>query len=259
MNEKILLTNDDGIHAAGLNAVEEDLESRGIPFFTAAPLYENSGAGHSITLDKPLKIKKFSNNRFGVTGTPTDAVFLGLHELLKEKPVFAVSGINKGGNLGNDITYSGTVAAAIETFYNGITSFAVSLYISDKESFCDDLFSIAAKVLFDIIIPDIEVKIGKNELYSIPHLFNINIPDTALKKKDYKIEWTSLGKRLYGGEVVKRTDPRGGEYYWIGGNQHLFENIEGSDCNAVSEGFISISPLKLSFSNDSLLEKIKNN
>jgi len=259
VNEKILLTNDDGIHAAGLNAIEEDLESRGIPFFTAAPLYENSGAGHSITLDKPLKIKKFSNNRFGVTGTPTDAVFLGLHELLKEKPVFAVSGINKGGNLGNDITYSGTVAAAIETFYNGITSFAVSLYISDKESFCDDLFSIAAKVLFDTVIPDIEKKIEKNELYSKPYLFNINIPDTVLKKLDCSIRWTVLGKRLYGGEVIKRIDPRGGEYYWIGGNQHLFEDIAGSDCNAVSEGFISITPLKLSFSDHALLDKLKNN
>lgn len=258
VNGLIFLTNDDGIHAAGLNSVEDYLKSRDMSFFTAAPLYENSGAGHSITLDKPLKIKKFSDNRFGITGTPTDAVFLGLHELLKEKPLFAVSGINKGGNLGNDITYSGTVAAAIETFYNGITSFAVSLYISDKESFCDDLFSIAAKVLFDMIIPDIEAKIGKDNLYSQPHLFNINIPDTALRKKDHKTAWTVLGKRLYGGEVVKRTDPRGGEYYWIGGNQHLFENIEGSDCNAVSEGVISISPLKLSFSDHALLERLKN-
>ena len=175
----IFLTNDDGIYAAGLNSVEDYLKSRDMSFFTSAPLYENSGAGHSITLDKPLKIKKISNNRFGITGTPTDAVFIGLHELLKEKPLFAVSGINKGGNLGNDITYSGTVAAAIETFYNGITSFAVSLYISDKESFCDDLFSIAAKVLFDMIIPDIETKMGKDNLYSQPSLFNINIQATA--------------------------------------------------------------------------------
>ncbi|HSW59161.1 MAG TPA: 5'/3'-nucleotidase SurE, partial [bacterium] len=118
MNEKIFLTNDDGIHAAGLNAVEEDLKNRGISFFTSAPLYENSGAGHSITLDKPLKIKKFSDNRYGITGTPTDSVFLGLHTLLNGRPAFAVSGINKGGNLGNDITYSGTVAAAMETFCN---------------------------------------------------------------------------------------------------------------------------------------------
>jgi 5'-nucleotidase len=258
VNSQIFLTNDDGITAAGLNCVEALLESRGIPFFTSAPLHENSGAGHSITLDKPLKIKKFSSNRFGVSGTPTDSVFLGLNTLINEKPACAISGINKGGNLGNDITYSGTVAAAIETFYNGITSFAVSLYITDHSTFCDDLFNSCAKILLDNIIPEIEKKTGGKSLYLNPHLFNINIPDTALKKSLPEIKWTFLGKRLYGGEVIKRTDPRGNNYFWIGGNQHLFEDIEGSDCNAVRDGYISISPLKLSFSDHPLLERIQN-
>jgi len=257
VNGTIFITNDDGIYSAGITSIEESLNKRKIPFFTCAPLYENSGAGHSITLDKPLKVKKFSENRYSVTGTPTDSVFIGLNALIKEKPLFAVSGINKGANLGNDITYSGTVAAAIETFYNGITSFAVSLYITDHALFSDELFTECAQILFNCIIPEIENVTGKDQIYSKPHLFNINIPDTILNKNSYEMKWTTIGKRLYGGDVIRRTDPRGNDYFWIGGNQHLFENIEGSDCNAVSEGFISISPLLLSFSDKNFLEKIK--
>lgn len=257
---QIFLTNDDGITAGGLNSVEAVLESRGVPFFTCAPLQERSGAGHSITLDGPLKIRKFSDYRYGVSGTPTDAVFMGLHSLMNEKPDFAISGINKGGNLGSDITYSGTVAAAIETFYNGITSLAVSLYITDYANFSEEFFALSAEILFDMIIPEIKQSIGQSELYIVPHLFNINIPDTIFKKPGKpEIKWTTIGKRLYGKEVIKRTDPRGNDYFWIGGNQHLFADIEGSDCNAVRNGFISISPIKLSFSDNSFLERLKNN
>ncbi|MGI6394087.1 MAG: 5'/3'-nucleotidase SurE [bacterium] len=258
MKKVIFLTNDDGIHAVGLSALEEQLKNRDIPFFTAAPLYEMSGSGHSITLDKPLKAKKFKENRYGVTGTPADSVFLGLRLLLKEKPAFAVSGINRGANLGNDVSYSGTVSAAVETFYHGVTSFAVSLHISERENFNDSLFQDSAHILFDIVIPEIEQKLGE-ELYLKPHLFNINIPDTVFKKGICEIEWTFPGKRLYSEDIIKRVDPRGAEYYWIGGSLHMFEDIKGSDCNAIKNGFISVSPMKISFSDSLLLDKLNNN
>ena len=257
VKNRIFLTNDDGIYAAGLNAIESLLKERNIPFFTTAPLHENSGAGHSITLEKPLRAKKIDENRFAVTGTPTDSVFLGIHSLIDSKPLFAISGINRGGNLANDITYSGTAAAAIETFYNGITSFAVSLYIKDYSVFSESIYRKAAEALFDRIIPEIENKIGKDILYSNPHLFNINIPDSIADTSNCSIQWTSLGKRHYGGEVIKRLDPRGHEYYWIGGNQNLFSDISGSDCNAVSEGKISVTPLMIKMTDEILLQKIR--
>ena len=257
MKNRIFLTNDDGIYAAGLNALEAVLKERNIAFFTTAPLHENSGAGHSITLEKPLRAKKIDENRYAVTGTPTDAVFLGLHSLSDSKPRFAISGINRGGNLANDITYSGTVAAAIETFYNGITSFAVSLYIKNHAVFSEKVFQVAAEVFFDRVIPEIESKIGIEKLYSTPHLFNINIPDSVGDGVKQNIVWTHLGKRHYGGEVIKRLDPRGHEYYWIGGNQNLFSDIPGSDCNAVNEGFISITPMLLQMTDEFSLQNIR--
>ncbi|HNW82551.1 MAG TPA: 5'/3'-nucleotidase SurE [bacterium] len=257
MKNRIFLTNDDGVYAGGLNALEAVLTERNIPFFTTAPMHENSGAGHSITLEKPLRAKKIDENRYAVTGTPTDAVFLGLHSLSDSKPRFAISGINRGGNLANDITYSGTVAAAIETFYNGITSFAVSLYIEDYTSFSEDTYKAAAEIFFDRVIPEIELQIGVENLYSAPYLFNINIPDSVCDGKKHEIKWTHLGKRHYGGEVIKRLDPRGHEYYWIGGTQNLFSDIAGSDCNAVTEGSISITPLLIQMTDEILLQNIR--
>lgn len=259
MKSRIFLTNDDGIYAAGLNALEAVLKERNIAFFTTAPMHENSGAGHSITLEKPLRVKKIEENRYAVTGTPTDAVFLGLHSLSESKPRFAVSGINRGGNLANDITYSGTVAAAIETFYNGITSFAVSLYIRNYADFSENTYRIAAEIFFDKVIPEIESKIGIDKLYSTPHLFNINIPDSIADGLEPMIKWTHLGKRHYGGEVIKRVDPRGHEYYWIGGNQNLFSDIPGSDCNAMNEKSISITPLMIQMTDEKILHKIREN
>ena len=176
---------------------------------------------------------------------------------MKEKPLFAVSGINKGGNLGDDITYSGTVSAAMETYYDGITSFAVSLYITDFEAFKNETFAVCADFFFDEIIPEIESKIGKSELYGTPHLFNINIPETIAKSGKVPIKWTSFGKRFYGGDVIKRVDPRGKEYFWIGGDQFAFADIEGSDCHEIRRGCATITPVSLDFTDEKTLEKIR--
>lgn len=257
MNKKIFFTNDDGIYAVGLSALEHSAQKRGLQFFTSAPLTECSGAGHSITLSAPLRVSKFAENRFAVSGTPTDSVYIGLNALMGEKPLFAVSGINKGGNLGNDLTYSGTVSAAMETFYDGITSFAVSLHITDFASFKDETFGFCADFFFDRILPEAEKKIGRSELYSHPYLFNINIPEIILTSHDLPIEWTTLGERLYGGSVVRRTDPRGKDYFWIGGDQTSFAEIEGSDCQAMKKGHASITPISLSLTDFDVLNKIR--
>ena len=257
MTKKFFLTNDDGIYAAGLSALENAAVKRGFFPFVSAPLTEQSGAGHSITLGAPLRVSKFAENRFAVNGTPTDAVYIGINALEGEKPLFAVSGINKGGNLGDDITYSGTVSAAMETFYNGITSFAVSLYITDFAAFKNDTFAICADFFFDEILTEIEKVVGKSELYEVPRLFNINIPETIAISKKVPIKWTRFGKRLYGSEVVKRVDPRGKEYVWIGGNQLSFAEIDGSDCCEIQRGCATVTPVSLEFSDYEILNKIK--
>lgn len=255
--KNFFLTNDDGVSAAGIKALESYLNKIDGSFNTVAPLHEQSGAGHSITLHSPLKTKKFKNNIFAVSGTPTDAVFIGLNSIVKEKPDIAVSGINKGANLGNDITYSGTVAAAVETFYNGITSFAVSLYIKDSATFDEGSFETAAKIFFENVLPKIEKTVGYEELYSKRHLFNVNIPADIDPEDLPEICWTSLGKRNYGGDVIKRTDPRGNDYFWIGGDQSHFSDIPGSDCNAIKDGCISVTPLKMDFTDKALLSVLK--
>ena len=257
---KIFITNDDGINAPGLSALEQAVSKRALSFFTSAPLNEQSGCGHAITLLRPLRVKKFAENRFAVDGTPTDSVFLGLHELFKdEKPLFALSGINRGGNLGNDFTYSGTVGAAMETYSNGITSFALSLFVTDFAALKEEAFTYVAELFFDKIFPEIEKKTGKDALYETPHFFNINVPDTIIGRQNPEIHWTFLGERRYGGGVIKRVDPRRNDYYWIGGDQHSFLDIEGSDCNAVKSGFVSVTPIAVSFTDRQLLEKIEDN
>ena len=257
MANQIFLTNDDGIYAAGLSALEMSASKRGFSPFISAPLNEQSGAGHSITLGSPLRLLKFSDNRMAVNGTPTDAVYIGINALNGKKPLFAVSGINKGGNLGDDITYSGTVSAAMETFYNGITSFAVSLYIFDFQAFKDETFAVCADFFFDEILPEIEKRIGKSELYEKPRLFNINIPETIAVSKKVPVKWASFGKRFYGNDVIKRVDPRGKEYVWIGGNQLSFADIEGSDCCEIQRGCATVTPVSLEFSDYKILNKIK--
>jgi len=257
VKKQFFLTNDDGVSAAGIKALERYIKNLGDSFCSVAPLHEQSGSGHSITLHSPLKIKKFDENIYSVSGTPTDSVYLGLNAVVKEKPNIAISGINKGANLGNDITYSGTVAAAIETFYNGITSFAVSLFIEDFATFDERSFDEAAQVFFKHVLPEVESKISVEKLYSSPHLFNVNIPSTLDWEKIPTICWTSLGKRNYGGDVIKRTDPRGNEYFWIGGDQTHFSDIPGSDCNAILEGCISVTPLKMDFTDRTFLNDLK--
>jgi 5'-nucleotidase len=226
----ILLSNDDGVDSEGLIAAKNEL-SRTDDVWAIAPERERTCVGHAITLHKPLRIKEQGDRVFSTNGTPADAILLGIMGLLPGKPDLVISGINKGPNMGQDVTYSGTVAAAKEAAFMEIPSMAVSL--NGRKDF-----------LFDEAVLTVREIVEKMRANALPKqaFLNVNIPN-LLRVSIRGFMVTRLGKRIYNGKVVERTDPRGGKYYWIGGDGDGFEPIEGTDLLAVSQGYVSITPL----------------
>ncbi len=234
---KILITNDDGIHAPGLTALIEALKPLG-ETAVVAPDREQSAVGHALTLHHPLRAVKVDSNFFAVDGTPTDCVNLGIHTLLDFKPDIVVSGINKGGNLGDDVTYSGTVSAAMEATLMGIPAFAISLVTSgkgDNYSAAGEFAARLAETVYREGLPD-------------DTFLNVNYPDFPPDRIGPPLV-TSQGKRRFGGMIVDKVDPRGRNYYWIGTVDLDFKDTEGSDYYAVSRGHISVTPLHLDLTN----------
>lgn len=229
----ILATNDDGIRSKGMIVLAKALQGLG-DVFVVAPDREKSAVAHSLTLHRPLRVEKIKKNFYAVDGTPADCVHLGVNAILPERPRLIVSGINKGGNLGDDITYSGTVSAAFEGTLLGIPSFAISLVSRSHFKF-DGAARFAAKVARQII----EKGLLKDTL------LNINVPNLDEEKiKTYKI--TQQGRWVHNGSaVIEKVDPRGKKYYWIGGGELVFDKRRGTDFEAVSRGCISITPLHL--------------
>jgi 5'-nucleotidase len=233
MEKTILITNDDGIRASGLKTLEESLSGLG-EIILVAPENEQSATSHAITLDRPLRIKKYSDTRYSVSGTPTDCVLLAVHGILDRKPDLVVSGINHGPNMGEDVTYSGTVAAAIESNILGIDSIAISI-----TSWEPDSFEAAGKISHYLASRMLERE-GKRESC----LWNVNIP--PLPEKELKgMRVTRLGSRIYNDSIVKKTDPRGKDYFWIGGGEPGWNSDDKSDFAAVSNACVSITPLKV--------------
>ena len=233
MNKTILITNDDGIRAEGLNALERSLSGLG-RVVTVAPENEQSATSHAITLDRPLRIKEYSEDRFSVTGTPTDCVLLAVHRILDARPDLVVSGINHGPNMGEDVTYSGTVAAAIEGNILDIDSIAISI-----TSWNPDSFEAASRISRYLASRMLERE-SKRERF----LWNVNIP--PLPEKELRgLRVTKLGSRVYIDSIVKNTDPRGKDYFWIGGGEPGWNDDEKSDFSAVSGGYVSVTPLKV--------------
>ena len=240
----ILITNDDGVAAEGLLALARSLGEIG-RVIIVAPEQEQSATSHAITLDKPLRIKEYSPDRYGVSGTPTDCVLLAVHGILKEKPDLLVSGINHGPNMGEDVTYSGTVAAAIEGCILGITSMAVSLASWESASF--DGAAAAARYLSERLL---EFTGGHASLW------NVNVP--ALPPDAIKgIKVTKLGSRVYNDLIIRKKDPRGKDYFWIGGGEPGWSAEENSDFAAVSGGFISVTPLRLDITDYKSIVELK--
>jgi len=245
MSARILISNDDGINSGGLHALSEAMRMLG-EIFIVVPDRDQSAVSHSLSLYRPLRIEEIAENVYSVDGTPTDCINLAINGLLKDrKPDLIVSGINKGENLGDDITYSGTVSAAMEGTLLGIPSIAVSL-VAKKDFYFDTASYYALMIVKHVL------RRGLPE----GTLLNVNIPN--LPKEEVKgVKVTRQGKRVYGEPIVENTDPRGKKYYWIGGNDLGSLDIENSDIVAVRQGYVSVTPIKLDLTDYDFLEKLK--
>jgi 5'-nucleotidase len=248
--KRILLTNDDGYYSDGINALYRAL-ARKHDVIIVAPDREQSASSHSLTLERPLRIQKINDYTYATDGTPTDCVMLAVHRLFKKKmPDMIVSGINHGANMGDDITYSGTVAAAIEGSIMGIPSVAASMSGYEPGM----RFSYAARFVARFVNQFDALEID-------PSVFiNINFPPDRLKigRTDPYRKWTFTrqGCRQYKDIIIRKTDPRGKPYYWIGGRPE-WRMTRGSDFAAVNRGVVSITPLKLNFTDNTSLEKLR--
>lgn len=240
----ILITNDDGIQSEGLKALREVLSPLG-SVVAVAPDREQSTTSHAITLHRPLRVQWVSDGFYAVDGTPADCVNLSINGILKTRPKILVSGINKGENLGDDVTYSGTVSAAIEGTLIGIPSIAISLVAREN-------FKFEAAASFSRKIVSLVMKHGLPK----DTLLNVNVPN--LPKSEIKgVEVTRQGKRVYGDAIVEKVDPRGKKYYWIGGDILGHRHIPGSDFDAISRNKISVTPLKLDLTDYDTAEKLR--
>jgi len=240
----ILITNDDGVYSPGIQMLAKRLRELDAVVIVA-PDRERSAAGHSMTLHRPLLIEELKESMYSVNGTPTDCVNIAVKGLLKETPRLVVSGINKGPNLGDDVTYSGTVAGAIEGILLGIPSFAISL--NAREDF---RFANAAEVA---------VRAAEHILrQGLPAgtLLNINVPNVPVEEMQGTLI-SRLGKRIYHQMTVERVDPRGKKYYWIGGGEPDWEHEKGTDFDAVDRKFVSITPLHLDMTDYSSFDRLR--
>ena len=227
---RILLTNDDGIYSEGIDELYKILLEFGETVIVA-PSHNQSTTSHSMSLSAPLRVKKIDNNKYSVLGLPADCVNYAINSKIgKKKFDLVVSGINNGANMGDDINYSGTVGAAREGFLHGVNSIALSIVNkkNPKYSECTLTFkSILSRIL-------------KKKIKSF--FFNINYPN--LPTNDIKgIRFTKQGSRAYGQKIISKRDPRGNEYFWIGGKDLSYKAKKGTDVDAVRHGYISITPL----------------
>ena len=227
---RILVTNDDGIHSTGIHALAEALQELG-EVTVVAPLTEASAIGHALTLRRPLRIETFGPRRYAVDGTPTDCVNIALKVILERGlPDMVVSGINKGYNLGDDVTYSGTVAGALEAALLGIPALAISL---GQGGLPDADFGPAAHVAADVA----EAMIARPLPSRV--FLNVNVPPGELKGHRATVQ----GLRNHETSITSRVDPRGRSYYWIDEVQCEWQDHDRSDYVAVREGFVSVTPL----------------
>ncbi|MCD6526390.1 MAG: 5'/3'-nucleotidase SurE [Desulfuromonas sp.] len=241
----IMVTNDDGVLSLGLQQLADALAELG-EVVIVAPDRERSAAGHSMTLDKPVRADRIRSNCFAVDGTPTDCVNLGVHGLLPRQPDLLVSGINKGSNLADDITYSGTVAAAMEAMLMQVPALAVSLDLVGLVDVPD--FSYACRYARHF-----SQQILLNGLPSDTFL-NMNIPQGCPKG----VRLTRQGKRVYDNKIEVKRDPRGRDYYWLGGNQLGFVRQTECDCGAIADGYVSVTPLHLDLTNYQSVKQLSN-
>ncbi|MFP5387242.1 MAG: 5'/3'-nucleotidase SurE [Bacteriovoracia bacterium] len=230
---RILLANDDGVMAPGIRTLYKELS----PVFDTtmiAPLEERSTTGHSLSLDKPLRLERLEDNIYGCSGFPGDCVLMGLGHVMKDsRPQVVVSGINRGANLGQDLYYSGTIAAAREAAFHQVPSIAVSLVFNSVNEV--HRYEVAA------IFIKWSLESGLHKFCKPYTLLNVNVPNIPMEEiKGCKL--TEIGFRRYSEEIHARMDARNREYFWIAGHYEGYKENPESDCQAVKDGFIAITP-----------------
>ncbi len=241
----ILLTNDDGVFSRGLRSLHEAL--KGVAKVTVvAPEREMSTVSHAITLNRTLKVRYLGDEVYSVDGTPADCVNLAIKRLLGRRPDLVISGINQGENMGQDVLYSGTVSAAFEGTFLGVPSVAVSLAARDNF-----MFETACQVVLRLL------EVLKRNRMPEDTLLNVNVPNIPMDDiKGFKV--TRQGKRIYGDKVILEREEDGVRFYRIDGGNPDFLEEPGTDFEAVREGFVSITPLHLDFTNHRVLSELKN-
>lgn len=245
---RVLITNDDGINAPGIKMLEKLARKLCGEVWVVAPETEQSAAGHSLTLRRPLRIRKLSLRRFAIDGTPTDSVLLAARKIMTDHPPdLVLSGINRGGNLGEDVTYSGTVAAAMEGTLLGIPSVAFSLVTDDRTA--------AKWATAEAWLPKVLKRLEK---FSWPKnvLVNVNFPDCPAQSVT-GIEVVQQGRRKIGGDLHQGHDPRGDAYYWIGAQRVDLGKKGDTDLSVVEAKGIALTPLSLELTHNASMKALK--
>ncbi|MEO0392165.1 MAG: 5'/3'-nucleotidase SurE [Pseudomonadota bacterium] len=237
---RILVTNDDGIEAEGLACLARVASALSDDVWICAPANEASGVGHAITLHRPLRIRHLEAQRYTVDGTPTDCVLLAINDLLSDrKPDLVLSGVNHGSNIGDDVTYSGTIGAAMEATLLGVPAVAVSLEINDQDPRWDTVEHHAPGVIAAMV----------NNPWPAATLYNLNFPDQrpdAVKP----LRVVPHGTRKLGDDISHHRDPRGRSYTWIGpARRHAVESGQDTDVSAIHEGHMTVTPIALDLTN----------
>ena len=241
MKPLLLMSNDDGIESPHLLALETALRQMAleVELLVVAPNRQRSAASHAITLHKPLRVQEYGHLRYSLSGTPVDCVYVGVNKLAPRRPSLVLSGINDGLNLGSDVFYSGTVAAAVEGNLRGIPAVALSLEPS-RERDVDAAVSFCAALVEQVL------------RHPLPghRVLNVNVP----ARMGREFAWTRLGQRVYEDDVQERLDPRGRPYYWIGGGLAKVDHGAGTDCDAIARGLASITPLSMERTDEGALQ-----
>jgi 5'-nucleotidase len=244
MKPLILVTNDDGVHAPGITALFKAMSEIGDAYIVA-PDRERSAVSHALTLHRPLKAEELKERVYSVNGTPTDCVALAVHKILHRKPDLVASGINRGANLGDDLTYSGTVSAAMEGTILGVPSFAISL-AGDRPFLYESAVPYAIEVARYIL--------DKQLPYDT--LLNVNVPNQP-KESLKGIRITRQGKRMYDNAIQEVYSPWGEKQYWIGGGKPYWEHGDDLDMQSVMDGYVSVTPVHLDMTNYAALEVLR--
>lgn len=246
---RILLTNDDGIHAEGLGALERIARALSDDVWIVAPETDQSGLAHSLSLSEPLRLRKISDKHYALRGTPTDCVIMGIKQVLDIKPDLVLSGVNSGSNVADDVTYSGTIAGAIEGTMQGVRSFALSqAYVYDN----------GARILpWEVCEAHAPALLEKLMTVDLPEgtFLNLNFPNCRPEEVE-GVEVTAQGKLAFNLQVDARTDGRGFPYYWLKIGERAGAFTEGSDIHALKHNRISVTPLKLDLTDYSVTDRV---